>query len=121
MVEVTSPKRAGRAHPLPPSSDSGTPLSGPGRGHLPGHPSQIPVVTIGPGLQCVRERHEPLADSDRGELRRGGDRAVRQLQPARLAGPDMDRGQHDGGQGAGTLADALPPAHRRHGERLCRV
>ncbi|MCA1673423.1 MAG: hypothetical protein LC799_14885, partial [Actinobacteria bacterium] len=48
-----------------------------GHGHLPGHPGQLPR-SLPFGLQCRDQRFEPAEGSDRGELRRVGDRAVRQ-------------------------------------------
>jgi hypothetical protein len=46
---------------------------------------------------------------------------VRQLEPAGLPCSDVDGGQHDGRLGAADLTATLPPAQRRHRERLCRI
>jgi len=47
---------------------------------------------------------------------------VGQLQAVALPGPDVDGGQEDAGIGTSALvADALPPPHRRHSERLRRI
>ena len=60
------------------------------------------VITGGPrsGKTTLAVRFEPAAGPDRGELRRGSDRAVRQLQPAGLPGSHVDRGEDDGGLSA---------------------
>lgn len=85
----------------------------PHRGDVAGHPGQLVVIAAGPVLQRGGQRPEPLVDSCRTELRRTGDRAVGQLQPARLTGPDVDGGQHDDRLGAADLTAPPNGAPRR--------
>ncbi len=46
---------------------------------------------------------------------------MRQPQPVRFTGPDMDSGEHDAGIGVAILTDPFPATHRSHCERLRRV
>jgi hypothetical protein len=87
-----------------------------------GGAGQVVGVGAGSGVQGGGEGGEALAGPLRAEFGDVGDRLVRQPQAVRLAGPDVDGGQQDAGQGASPIVgDALPAPYRRRGERLRRV
>jgi len=62
--------------------------------------------------RTAAQRFEPLTDTHGADPHHPANRAVRQLQPARFTGPQMDRGQYDACVAEGTALLASADADR---------